>query len=231
MTSYISYGGGVNSTAMAIMMVEDGWRGPIVFADTGGEHPETYSYMEYFEREYLNPRSLGIIRLIPGDEYHTEASEPLEAYCLRKRTIPLLTIRWCSIRWKRKPLNAFQKGHGITVAAIGISTDEPKRVRPDAPDRIYPLVERGISRAECRRIIQRAGLEIPPRSSCFFCPGQTIGEWRELYYKHPDLYERACKMEETSYHRKKGTNVLFRFDRVPLRVLARRWQGQLRMEL
>ena len=66
----ISYGGGVNSTAMTIMLVNDGWRGPIVFADTGAEWPETYCYMDYFEAEWLAPRGLTITRL--GAEWRPE---------------------------------------------------------------------------------------------------------------------------------------------------------------
>ena len=48
MSEMISFGGGVNSVAMTIMLVEDGWRGPIVFSDTGGEWPETYCYLRTF---------------------------------------------------------------------------------------------------------------------------------------------------------------------------------------
>jgi hypothetical protein len=31
----LSFGGGVNSVALAILLVNEGWRGHIVFADTG----------------------------------------------------------------------------------------------------------------------------------------------------------------------------------------------------
>lgn len=31
----ISFGAGVNSVAMTILLVNEGWRGPIVFCDTG----------------------------------------------------------------------------------------------------------------------------------------------------------------------------------------------------
>lgn len=68
MDEMVSFGAGVNSTAMVITLAEEGWRGPIVFADTMGEKPETYCYMDYFEREYLKPRGLAITRLLPGDE-------------------------------------------------------------------------------------------------------------------------------------------------------------------
>jgi len=41
MTMVVSYGGGVNSTAVLVGMVERGIRpDAILFADTGGEHPQ-----------------------------------------------------------------------------------------------------------------------------------------------------------------------------------------------
>lgn len=42
MGEIVSFGAGVNSTALAILLVNEGWRGPIVFADPGAEWPETY---------------------------------------------------------------------------------------------------------------------------------------------------------------------------------------------
>ena len=42
----VSYGGGVNSTAMLVGMAERGERpDAIAFADTGDEKPETYQYL------------------------------------------------------------------------------------------------------------------------------------------------------------------------------------------
>lgn len=229
----ISFGAGINSVAMTILLVEQGWRGDIVFADTGNEHPDTYCYMEYFEREYLKPRGLDIVCLVPGDAYHDrEAQEPLEDYCLRIGIIPLLAMRWCSIRWKRKPLKAFCQVHGIHADLLGISSDEPGRVRYDDESKRYPLVNANINRAECYRVIQRSGLQIPRKSACFFCPGHALGEWKNLFYEHPELYERACQMEEVATRkRRNGSTAAFRTDGTLRQLAARRWQGQIEMDL
>ena len=56
MSEMISFGAGVNSAAMTIMLVEQGWRGPIVMADTLAEWPETYCWMRTFEDQWLKPR-------------------------------------------------------------------------------------------------------------------------------------------------------------------------------
>ena len=45
----VSYGAGTNSTAMLIKMVElNEVVDAITFADTGGELPETYAYLDMF---------------------------------------------------------------------------------------------------------------------------------------------------------------------------------------
>ena len=47
----VAYGGGKNSTAMLVLMWRLGIKPDLIlFADTGGELPETYEYMRRFNR-------------------------------------------------------------------------------------------------------------------------------------------------------------------------------------
>ena len=202
MSEMISFGAGVNSIAMTIMLVEDGWRGPIVFSDTGGEWPETYCYMRTFENDWLKPRGLEITRLSVSthqemykDKRLQGQVDTLEAFCHLRGIVPLLASRWCSVMFKRTPLENWRKAQGIDRTCLGMSASEPRRIREDASLR-YPLWDEGITRGECRRIIQREGLEQPIKSGCFFCPGQRLDSWRRLYYEHPDLYDRAIALED-----------------------------------
>ena len=232
MTEMISFGAGVNSGAMIIMLVEDGWRGPIVFADVGeAEHPDTYCYIDYFEKEYLKPRGLAVIRLMPGSEYHSKKAQlPLEQYCLQAGIIPLLAVRWCSVEWKRDPIKRWAKARDIDTDLLGISASEPRRVRDDPTVR-YPLVEAGVNRPECRRIIQRAGLLVPRKSGCFFCPGQALAGWRALYFEYPELYERAIAMEENASEHCQKWATLDPHGISLRQHVERRWQGQMQMDL
>lgn len=237
MTETISFGAGWNSVAMTIMLVEEGWRGPIAFSNTGNEKPETYCYMEYFERDFLKPHGLEITRLSPvthSDLYDVKRlgglANTLEEYCLRGGIIPLLAVRWCSVQFKRNPLENWRKQHGHSKALLGMSASEPQRVRDD-PTVCYPLVERDIHRPECRRIIERAGLEVPRKSGCFFCPGQRVAEWRNLYFEHRDLYERAIALEDNASEHNQKWATLDPHGISLRQHIERGWRGQLQMDL
>ncbi|MCX5231460.1 phosphoadenosine phosphosulfate reductase, partial [Streptomyces sp. NBC_00233] len=60
----------------------------------------------------------------------------------------------------------------------------------------YPLLELGIRRADYPRIIRSAGLPMPPKSSCDFCPVRKIPEWQAMYEQDPDRFARACEVED-----------------------------------
>jgi hypothetical protein len=202
MNEAISFGSGINSVAMTILLVQQGWRGLIGFADTLSEKPGTYCYLDYFESHFLKQHGLEIIRLKPGSSYHCSMSQVgLEAYCLQAGVIPLLAVRWCSSRWKGRPLDRWAKENGVIAQYIGFSAEEAGRANGKLDHQRFPLISEGVNREGCRQIILDAGLETPPYSACFFCPGQTIGEWRRLYYEHLDLFERAQALEANASQR------------------------------
>lgn len=60
----------------------------------------------------------------------------------------------------------------------------------------------GITRADCIQIIARAGIPVPPRSACYFCPFHSGEEWRRLQRETPELFERACELEELLIERR-----------------------------
>jgi len=238
MSEMVSFGGGVNSVAMVIMLAEQGWRGPIVFADPGGEHPETYCYMEYFERDFLKPQGLSITRLSPATHLHLYdttrhggIANTLEDFCLMQGIIPLLAVRWCSVMFKREPLEKWREEQTVDFSLQGMTIDAPHRIRYDDPVSRYPLEERGINRQECRRIIERAGLEVPRKSGCFFCPGQSLAQWRDLWLNYPELFERAIAMEERASENNQKNATLDPHGVKLEDMVARRWKGLVQMDL
>ena len=98
----VSYGGGVNSTALVVMLALEGWRGPIVFSDTGAEWPETMEYVALFG-EWLAERGLELTVL--GPEWRKNKEQmPLIDYCEHYRVTPFPGARWCTSKWKVQPL-------------------------------------------------------------------------------------------------------------------------------
>jgi 3'-phosphoadenosine 5'-phosphosulfate sulfotransferase (PAPS reductase)/FAD synthetase len=54
---YLSFGGGVNSTALLLLMADEGMEFETVFVNHGGDYPETYAYVELLrERGYIAGR-------------------------------------------------------------------------------------------------------------------------------------------------------------------------------
>jgi 3'-phosphoadenosine 5'-phosphosulfate sulfotransferase (PAPS reductase)/FAD synthetase len=61
---------------------------------------------------------------------------------------------------------------------------------------IRPLLQDWkLSREDLPALIESAGLPIPPKSACFFCPASKLQEVLDLKRDHRDLYDRAVAME------------------------------------
>ena len=57
-------------------------------------------------------------------------------------------------------------------------------------------MEWGWDRNRCIQEIRDAGLPLPGKSSCFFCPSMKRREIRTLYHRYPDLLARALAIED-----------------------------------
>jgi hypothetical protein len=72
----------------------------------------------------------------------------------------------------------------------------------------YPLREWGLNREACGRIIKEAGLPLPPKSACFFCPAMRTIEI--MRHKHLDPAQHALALAMEDLYR---TGKHFRGDR------------------
>jgi hypothetical protein len=121
--------------------------------------------------------------------------------------------RSCTAQFKIKVVGDELKRRGATperpaTVGIGITLDEIGRAnasKHEPYERLeYPLLERGIRRADCPRIIRSAGLPVPPKSSCWFCPLRHIDGWHEMRRTDPDLFQRACGLEDELNRRREA---------------------------
>jgi len=192
MTTVVSYGAGTNSTAMLIGLHERGERPDLIlFADTGGELPETYRH-----RDAVSEWCVGIG--FPEILTVTAPNKLLEQDCIDRAALPSIAygFKTCSLRWKKEPQDKFLRNNGMADATrlIGIDADELHRAKV-FPNTVYPLIQWDWGRDECVDAIARAGLPQPGKSACFFCPSSKPREIIQLGKDHPDLLERALAME------------------------------------
>lgn len=203
-----AWGGGVNSTAMLIEWLRR--HEPldlVLFADTRGEKPETYAFRDTFFA-WLKARTKALLITVS----RRSKDESLEAECLRTKSLPSKAYgkSRCSQTWKIQPQDiyvnnwlpareAWNLGERV-VKLIGFDAGEPGRaenLRKDDPKYSFrhPLIEWGWGRDECVAAIAAAGLPVPPKSACFFCPSSRLSEIFALRDRHPDLVARALAME------------------------------------
>lgn len=186
-----SFGGGVNSTAMLIGMVERGEHCDLIlFADTGGEKPHTYEHVERFSK-WL--KFVGMPEIVTVRSPNTT----LEADVLKRHTLPSIAFgfKTCSQRFKREPCEKYLNGIGAkdVQMLIGFDADEPHRAKP-FPGNRYPLLEWDWGRDECVEACRRIQM-VPGKSACFFCPSSKKWEILELQRRYPDLAARSVAME------------------------------------
>jgi hypothetical protein len=246
MALVVSYGMGLDSTAMLVEMARRGMRPDLIlFSDTGGEKPETYAYLDV-----INPwlRSVGfpevtIVRYAPV----RAAYDTLEAKCLANETLPSLAFggHSCSTVFKIETQIKYLKGWAPGLAAIGrgervqkaigyddSQADRRRRTKADkvvAKKRLavaertdcgkaplaeqweaahceyrYLLQDWGLERTQLTSIIEAAGLPVPEKSACFFCPASKPAEVVQLRLEHPDLFRRAVAMERLAREGRHG---------------------------
>jgi 3'-phosphoadenosine 5'-phosphosulfate sulfotransferase (PAPS reductase)/FAD synthetase len=210
----VAYGLGVDSTAMLVEFAAREIRPDLIlFADTGGEKPETYAYLPVIQ-DFLRRAGFSevvTVRYVPKRAaYHT-----LEQQCLHTGTLPSLAYggRSCSIKYKKTPQGQFLRDWppalecwargGKVVQAIGFDAGpaDSRRRRFEEDARFlywYPLADWGYDRGRCEDIIRAAGLPVPPKSSCFFCPAMKKHEIVWLQEQHPELLERALEIERNA---------------------------------
>lgn len=245
----LSLGAGVQSTTLALMAAADELPRPdcAIFADTGAEPASVYQHLDWLENILPYP----VHRVRRGD---------LQADCLanvageqtgKLSTIPAFTrggdgragILWreCTSDYKIAPITAkIRELCDVSLGVerwLGISTDEAHRMKPSrerwATNR-WPLIEAGMSRADCLGWLARHGFPSPPKSACIFCPYHSDTMWRDLRDNDPVGWQQAVAFDaaiRSGFTGGKGEIFLHRslqpLDQVDLRSWSERGQPDL----
>ncbi len=187
----VAWGGGVDSSALLVEMVERGEPvDQVLIADTGDEHPAFYDHVPRFTA-WLTDRNVPVamVRASTSRFQNGLAYRTMGESLLANATLPSICYGRgaCSQRWKAAPqhqwLVQWQPAvrawrHGMKVVKIIGYDCSPRDSRryaeqADINDPLYsfrfPLREWGWDRDRCQERLAEAGFENVRKSACVFC--------------------------------------------------------------
>jgi hypothetical protein len=91
-----------------------------------------------------------------------------------------------------------QRVKGYVELWLGISRDEAHRMKDNRERWIknsYPLVERRMTREDCKAWLGKNGFPIPPKSACIGCPYHDDAYWREMKSNRPIEWQDAVSFD------------------------------------
>lgn len=227
----ISLGWGIQSWTLAAMVAVKELP-PVdyaVFADTTHESQATYAHAKKWT-PWLEERGLKVMTVKGANTevVHEELSNSV--------TIPAFTIdtntgkhgqmrRQCTHQWKIMPIRRFIRSiisnpkPGQVEMWMGISLDEWHRMRTSDVayiNNIYPLVDRRITRNDCKAWLLANRLSVPPKSACIFCPYKSINAWKELKRVGSPDWQEALEVDRILRSKRPLHTLFIHPARVPL---------------
>jgi hypothetical protein len=221
----ISLGAGVQSTVLALMASRGTLRpmpDAAIFADTQAEPAAVYAHLDWLESKLNFPVyrvTQGSLTndLILGTKGEWASTPPL--FTLSSEGGRGMLRRQCTEDYKIAPikrkirelLGAPRTGkvrQGLVEEWIGISTDEASRMKPSRDNWIchrWPLIDLGMTRADCLAWAEKHGYPRPPRSACTFCPYHSDEEWRSVK-ENPQEWADVIKLDRLIRSGVKGTH-------------------------
>lgn len=203
-----SYGGGTQSVAIAVLILQGKLPRPdvAVIADTGRELSTTWDYLGEIVAPALETIGLPIQRV--GQEWarydliSSGRTALIPAYTTHGGSKGKLPT-WCSNEWKQRPIRRWLRAnnHNDCDVWLGISIDEIERMKPSELKwyrHVYPLIELvPTSRAGCVALVQNFGWPTPPKSRCWMCPNQGPSAWLQMRRDQPAEFAQAVELENT----------------------------------
>lgn len=168
-----------------------------VYCETGAEHPDNQRFMADCEQWFGRP----------VERLHSEKYDDTWAVWEKRRYLAGVEGALCTIEMKVIPRLIFQRPDDIHVfgyTADAADETRAQRLRENYPELSIqtPLIERGLTKAACLDIIQRAGIKLPPlyamgfqNNNCIPCVKATSpAYWALVRLKFPAEFARMAKL-------------------------------------
>lgn len=214
-----SFGGGVQSVAVLVLAAQGKVQyDHFLFANVGSdsEHPATLAYLEEYALPYAQEVGIDLVELRRTWQRGERAGQEESIYRLlmrpEGRSVPIPVWmpngapgrRACTANFKIGVINRWLRQHGATAdspatVGLGISLDEVERMKESPHAYVqneWPLIDLRLRRSDCESVIREAGLPVPPKSACWFCPFMSPQRWQDMKRDEPELFERAVELEQ-----------------------------------
>jgi hypothetical protein len=168
-----------------------------VYCDTGAEHEDNKRFKHDCEKWFGRP-VISIASREYADTWHVWE---------KTRWLAGIEGARCTTELKVKPRLAYQMPGNIHIFGYTADAEDVARagrLRANYPELIIetPLIKRGITKAACLDIVQRAGIKLPlmyilgfHNNNCIPCVKATSPAYWALIRKHfPDKFERMAKL-------------------------------------
>lgn len=171
----------------------------IAYTDTGSEHGDNARFIadceRWFDREVVHLKSARYRDTWQVWEERRFLVSPMGALC--------------TAELKKRVRFGFQRPDDVQV--FGYTADPKDAARADrfreqnpGVELRTPLIERGLTKADCLAIVDRAGIEIPAmyrlgyhNNNCIGCVKGGMGYWNKIRVDFPAVFDRMAKLERT----------------------------------
>lgn len=205
MKRFISFSGGVESTAMCLLY---GKGATAIFCDTGSEHSKMYERLSYVENmiKAFHGGDFELVKIKPSVNYKGKKYNSLTEYIKASNFFPSGQRRFCTGKFKIKPIDDYLKNFGKIELLIGLNSDETDRkgnhLKGKDIQYKYPLIDDGYDRDFCLDLLKTYNLHpnFPPymsRGGCKFCFFKSKKEYRAMVHLAPEEIEEVAKLEES----------------------------------
>jgi len=174
----------------------------IIYIDIANQHPDSMRFVH--DCENLLGKKIEIIR----SEKYASVDDVIE----RKRYINGTSGAPCTMELKKRVRQEWERTiDELPVYVWGYDREEKKRAeRLDASSIVvneFPLIERGLSKADCHAICAELGLKRPimydlgyPNNNCIGCVKGGMGYWNHIRRDFPAVFERRANQERAIGH-------------------------------
>jgi hypothetical protein len=235
----LSLGAGVQSTTVLLMADRGEIERPVeaIFADTGWEPAAVYAHLDWLRANVSIPIVTVSAGNLRGDALASNSLAWMPMFVKNADGGDGMLRRQCTTNYKiapiRRRVRELMAEHGVkrAVQQFGISLEEAvKRMRTSDVkylDHSYPLVDRRMTRDDCKLWLVRNGYPVPPKSSCVGCPLHNSAHWADMKRNRPDEWADAVAFDEGIRDRRgKFGGVYLHRQRIPLRLVALSTPGE-----